>query len=1511
MSRGKRTPRTLYDPRAEHDACGVGFVASLNGPSHEVLRMGLGALGCLTHRGAVAADATTGDGAGIMAQLPHAFFADEFRALGGPATAPGTLAVGVFFLPREGSAQASATRVIETELQAEGITSFLWRPVPLDRSVLGDVASASCPEILHLLAVRPGGDGAEAFERRLYRVRRRIEHAFGQAGMAERDDHYVVSFSAHTVVYKGLVLAAQLAAFYPDLANPAFRTAAVTYHQRYSTNTTPTWRRAQPFRRLAHNGEINTLQGNVNWMRARERDLRSTYWSSLGHMVWPIIDPASSDSGMLDNAVEFLHLSGRDLCHTMMMLVPEAWEGFPDVPEDRRDFYRYHACLMEPWDGPAALVFGDGRVFGALLDRNGLRPMRYLFTEDGLVVAGSEVGVADVDPARVKRYGKLGPGQVLTVDLLAGEVRESDETKDSVCVGRPYAAWLDAQLVPLEARDGEDGPHQAPPIDGEPLERLQRAFAYTNEEIVNVIRPMAERGKENVGSMGDDTPHAVLSHMERPLFHYFKERFAEVTNPPIDHLREGIVFSLRTLLGARPNMLEAGPAHAHLLELSGPVLFDRELAEIRRRGAGDAAFRTVTLDIVFARADGPDGLLRALDRLCAEADAAVDGGAGILILSDRAVDADHVPMPVLLATAAVHHHLIRGGRRMRASLVVESGEVREIHHFATLLGYGANAVNPYLTFALLTHLTGARHIKKLSSPEAARQGYRHAVEAGLQKVMSKMGISTVESYTGAQIFEAVGVHEDVIGRCFPDTASRFGGNGFREFAELMLSWHAAAFPEVRGKPRLDGFYKFREGGEVHEFSPEVVRTLHEAIRGEVVAIDGEVPQAVADRYHTFTEAASAGGPSQLRHLLDFHSERAPVPLEEVEPASAILPRFSTGNMSLGSLSPEAHETLAIAMNRLGGRSGSGEGGEDPLRFGTEKNSAVKQVASGRFGVTPAYLASATELQIKMAQGSKPGEGGQIPGEKVTEYIARIRHTTPGVALISPPPHHDIYSIEDLAQLIYDLKQVNPLAEVSVKLVAQTGVGIIAAGVAKGHADTILISGHSGGTGSSPLNSIKNAGLPWELGLAETQQTLLAQGLRERVALRVDGGIRTGRDVVMAAMLGADQFSFGTAAMVAEGCTMMRICQSDRCPVGVATQNAQRRELFVGTPEHVMNYFLLLAHEIREILARLGYRSLDEVTGRVELLRQVATGYPSADRLDLSPLLGVPEGFEAAGRRYAGERNPLPPEERLDARVIAGAAPSLKDAVPVTMTFPIRNSDRTVGAGLAFEIARRFGDDGLPAQTVQVTFDGVAGQSFGAFLPQGASFTLVGQANDYVGKGLAGGEITLRPDPRLRTPSHEHVLLGNTVLYGATGGTLMAAGRAGERFAVRNSGATAVVEGVGDHACEYMTGGTVVILGTTGYNFGAGMTGGEAFILDLNERFAERVNPQLVHLTPMLDEDYVRLRELIQTFMERTGSVRAKVLLDDWEEACTRFVRLAPKAEVREISSADEGAVVKD
>jgi glutamate synthase (ferredoxin) len=1487
-------PRSLLLPGAEHDACGVGFVASLTGPSHTILQAALAALGRLAHRGAAAADDATGDGAGILTQVPERLLRADIARLGRRPPEPGALAVGVLFLPPDPQGRDRARAQAEEALRAEGVALLGWRPVPVRPEALGPAARAGCPAIEHLLATRPTTDAPDAFEQRLYRARRRMERAFAPD---RRPDGlpYVASLSARTIVYKGLMLAPQLAAFYPDLERPEFEAAAVIFHQRYSTNTASIWPRAQPFRRLGHNGEINTLQGNVNWMLARAGDLATGPWASLGDALHPVVDPETSDSGMLDNVVELLQLSGRDLRQVMMMLIPEAWEGAPDVPPDRRAFYRYHACLTEPWDGPAAVVFGDGRLFGAILDRNGLRPMRYTITDDGLVLAASEAGVLDVDPARVHKYGKLGPGDILCVDVAAGTVMESPAVKAEVCARRPYAAWVREGLVELPAPAAEDA---AAPVPEAALRPLMRAFAYTHEEMVTVLRPMVEHGKEAVGSMGDDTPHAVLSAKERPLFHYFKQRFAQVTNPPIDHLREEAVFSLRTRLGPRRSLLEETPAHARLVELPSPVLLEPDMAALRALASRDPSFRAEALSTLFAAAGGPDALLPAVEGLCARAAAAVDRGAGLLILSDRGVDADHAAIPALMALGAVHHHLLRTGRRLRADLIVESAEPREVHHVAALLGYGANAVHPYLALAVIARMVQERRTKHAGSAADAASRYRTALEDGLKKVMAKMGISTLDAYTGAQTFEAVGIDADVIARCFPGTASAVGGNGFREFGELVLGWHAAAFPEPAGPPALAGYFRFREGGEHHAFSPAVVAALQAAARAE-----GEPSRA----YAAFRDAVARRPPTQLRHLLELAPDRDPVPLCEVEPVESILRRFSAGSMSLGSLSPEAHETLAVAMNRLGARSGSGEGGEDAARFADERNSAIKQVASGRFGVTPAYLASAQELQIKMAQGSKPGEGGQIPGSKVTGHIARLRHTTPGVALISPPPHHDIYSIEDLAQLIYDLRQANPAAEISVKLVAERGVGIVAAGVAKGRADIILISGHAGGTGSSPLSSIKHAGLPWEIGLAEAQQTLLANGLRQQVALRVDGGLQTGRDVVLAALLGADEFSFGTSALVAGGCTMMRICHTDNCPVGVATQKEELRRRFAGRPEHVMQYFRLVAAEVREILAGLGYRRLDEVIGRTDLLRQVPTGWPAADRLDLSPLLAVPEGASAGPRHRTRSGGRPPASTDLQRRLLELAEPAIRGAGRVVADLDIANTDRSIGAGLAVAIARCHGDGGLPAGTIHFRFTGVAGQSFGAFLSRGVTFHLQGLANDYVGKGLAGGEIVLVPDGRLRGPSGGHVLLGNTVLYGATAGALFARGRAGERFAVRNSGAVAVVEGVGDHGCEYMTGGTVVVLGPTGANFAAGMTGGEAFVLDGDGRFAARLNPQVAHITPMQAPDERRLHALVQAFAQRTGSERALAMLADWQAWRTRFVRVAPREEVREISAEEEGA----
>lgn len=1492
MSYSKPGVRTLYDPRAARDACGVGFAATLKDPSHDLLRLGLSALERLAHRGAVGGDGCTGDGAGIMTQVPHRLMMRELMRLGGPATAPGTIGVGALFLPRDEAERASAMVEVEAALLAEGIDVFRWRIVPVRLEALGRSARESAPEVLQILAVAPKDEDGASFERRLYQVRRTVERIFSQGGV--RDDLHVASFSARTVVYKGLVSAIQLEPFYPDLADPDFETQTVLFHQRFSTNTAPNWARVQPFRRVAHNGEINTLQGNVHWMSARLPGL---------------LDPHTSDSGMLDNAAEYLQLfSGRDLRHVMMMLVPAAHEAIGDLDPEERAFYRYHACLTEPWDGPAALVFSDGSTVGVTLDRNGLRPMRYTIAAEGLVVAGSEAGIFHIPPEHVVRHGKLGPGEMLAVDLDAGRILEPEENRADICAGRPYAEWLAREIVPLERL--EIPLDAVPDIPADHLTRMQTAFGYTSEETAAVIRPMLQHGKPPNGAMGDDTPLAVVSSKERPLFHYFKQRFAEVTNPPLDHMRESLVFSLTSRLGGRKDILQETSGHAHLIELRAPLITTAELSAIRHAGRSRPAFRHMTLDAVFLRDEGPDGLLAGIERLCLLADAAVDEGAALIVLSDRAVGPEHVPIPSLMAVGAVHHHLIRGGRRMRASLIAESGDARDVHHVAALLGYGANAVNPYLGLSLVRELAERGRVRDGLSAADAERNYLRALEDGLRKVMARMGISTVDGYIGAQIFEAVGVGEDVIERCFTHTTSAVGGLGFRAFGELMFAWHGRAYPDLTGKPALSGFYQFRRDGELHEFSPDVVEALHAAVAGAVVSSDDDAARETNayQGYRNFAQRVADQPPSQIRHYLAPSSRRPPVPLEEVEPALEIVRRFSTGSMSLGSLSPEAHETLAIAMNRLGARSGSGEGGEDEQRFGTERNSAIKQVASARFGVTPAYLSSAKEIQIKMAQGSKPGEGGQIPGSKVTDYVAKLRHTTPGVALISPPPHHDIYSIEDLAQLIYDLKQFNQDAEISVKLVAESGVGIIAAGVAKCYADIIQISGHSGGTGSSPLDSIKNAGIPWEIGLSEAQQTLRASGLRERVVLRVDGGLRTGRDVLVAALLGADEFGFGTAAMIAEGCTMMRICHTDNCPVGVATQKASLRSKFSGTPEKVMNYFLLLAQEVREMLAALGYRSLQEVIGRTDLLLGTAES-DSPGALDLQALLGEPPDCAGTPRRHLGSPNRLPHEQRLDSEIIRLARPALEGECPsVEMRLAIRNTDRTVGALLFREIAARSGDRGLPPGTVSVTFEGVAGQSFGAFMTPGVSFNLIGQSNDYLGKGMAGGEIVVRSEPSLRAPSHEHVLCGNTLLYGATGGRLFAAGRAGERFAVRNSGATAVVEGVGDHACEYMTMGTVVILGRTGRNFGAGMTGGEAFVLDMDGQFGRRFNPEFIEPTEVLADDETRLYDLIEEFSEKTGSERARDILRDWPIWVRRFMRLAPKTEQREISATEEGSI---
>jgi glutamate synthase (ferredoxin) len=1568
MSSFPRPPRRgLYDPRFEHDACGIGFVARLSGaPSHDILTMAVTAVGNMAHRGGVGADGKSGDGAGVLTQIPRAFFARELARLGVSYPIE-DLAIGMVFLPRDEEQCTSARQLFEQQLAQHGLSLLGWRAVPIDETALGERARAMRPTIEQALVGRSGvalnvasidGDELhtrtpEEYERALYLARKAIEAAAQDQSI---EGFAIPSLSCRTIIYKGLLVAPLLPQFYPDLRDPLYETAIAVFHQRYSTNTFPTWQLAQPFRMLSHNGEINTVDGNTTWMRAREAewrrdealssdDARSLAIKQGGAALaaqvvrrGPLINMQGSDSAKLDNALELLVLGGRDIRHALTMLVPEAWERVPDMDPDWRAFYQFHAGLMEPWDGPAALAFCDGQVAGLALDRNGLRPARFLLTDDGLVICGSEVGAVAVDEARIVRKGKVGPGQMIAVDLRSGRFEENHAIRSRLAARQPYATWLEQELRMLSPASAAhisepDEPESTASRESKSalIGELQHAFGYTAEELAVILRPMLRDGQEPVGSMGDDTPPAVFADRARPLYGYFKQRFAEVTNPPIDPLREELVMSLSFALGRRGHLLEESQHHAHLLRLASPVLTDEHVKTIR--GLRDPAFASATLRALFPASAGPISMLATLDRLCDEAAAAVAEGKVILIVSDRGVNEDSAPIPALLALGAVHQHLIRLGQRTSVSLIVETGEAREVHQLACLVGMGAEAVNPYLALATVRALAVERDAIRQGSgigdqgsgtaiptpdprsptpdlADEAEQNYIHALEKGLLKIMSKMGIATVDSYCAAQVFEAIGLADAVIARCFEGVPSRLGGVGFHELATDVLGNHDAAFanrlPLVANRSSLPhpGFYKYKKDGEYHSFSPAVVHALQKAANGGDYAA-----------YRAYSELVHKRPPTELRDLLELKIENEElrndggdgdfsilnsqfsIPLDEVEPVDSIVRRFSTAAMSHGSTSAEAHETLAVAMNRLGGLSNSGEGGEDPARYADERNSPIKQVASARFGVTAAYLASASELQIKMAQGSKPGEGGQLPGHKVSEEIARIRHTTPGVQLISPPPHHDIYSIEDLAQLIYDLKQANPRAAVSVKLVAEAGVGTVAAGVAKGGADVILISGHSGGTGASPLSSIKNAGVNWELGLAEAQQTLVLNGLRGRVRLRADGGLKTGRDVVMAALLGADEFSFGTAALVAEGCVMARTCHSNNCPVGIATQRPELRAKFDGTPEQVTHFFLHLAQEVREILAALGARRLDEIVGRSDLLRQVKRGHAEADRLGLAPLL----------ERVDHQGEPIRNLQRWNGRVSVGelnlqllddAMPVFENAAqlktPLELSYTITNVDRTIGATLSGAIGARHGTAGLPEGTIAIRFTGSAGQSFGAFLAPGVRLRLEGEANDYVGKGMGGGEIVVRPAAAARYATHENTILGNTCLYGATGGALYAAGRAGERFGVRNSGAVAVVEGVGDHGCEYMTGGVALVLGATGRNFAAGMTGGLAYAFDEAGDFPLRCNAELVTLGRLETGDEVNVRALLIQHHELTGSPRAADLLERWHAARAQFWRIVPK-----------------
>jgi glutamate synthase domain-containing protein 2/glutamate synthase domain-containing protein 1/glutamate synthase domain-containing protein 3 len=1461
----------MHEHLYEKDACGVGFIANHSGSrSHAIIKMAIQAVTNLTHRGAVAADAKTGDGAGILTQIPEKLFRKELEKLGVNLDSIKDLAVGMIFLPgNDPVAQERGREIVANILQQYGFPLLGWRSVPVDVSALGEKALATLPLIQQALIGRPTHISPDKFERRLYLICKELEHRITDEKL---DGFHIASFSHRTIVYKGLLVAPQLTMFYSDLCDVDFEAALAVFHQRYSTNTSSTWSLAQPFRMLAHNGEINTLMGNRNWMRAREAEMNSPVWNEDIKKLAPIINPHGSDSMSLDNVLELLTHSDRSILHSMMCLIPEAYEQILDMPETLKACYEYLSCVSEPWDGPAAVAFTDGNIVGASLDRNGLRPARYKVTDDGLVVMGSEVGIIELDDSRVIKKGRLGPGQMIAVDTARGQLLMDTDIKTKVANQKPYANWI-KQITRLDELKPQPLGTITPVPDN--LETHQKAFGYMTEDVEHFIKPMVLQAKEAIGSMGDDTPPAVLSRHPRLLYHYFKQLFAQVTNPAIDSLRERLVMSLTTYLGKRHSLLTETEKHARVIRLTSPILTNEELEALKAQNLPE--FKPATIPVCFPAASGTQGLETALDVLCKKVLDAVNSGNTLLVLSDKNVNADFSPIPMLLAVGAVHHYLIREGKRRQVSLIVEAGDPREEHHYAVLLGYGADAINPYLAFSTIVQLAENDAFEDISTEQAIKN-YREAVEKGILKIMAKMGISTVSSYRGAQIFEAIGINSLVIDRCFVGTPSRLSGIGFEHIAAETLHFHTKAFEGIDGRQLLQeaGYFRFRRNGEFHAFNPTVFKALHKFVKS------GE-----AEDYTQYAEAVEEGDPSSLRDLLAFKSS-SPIPIEEVEPAEDIVRRFTTGSMSFGALSRETHETLAIAMNRLGAKSGSGEGGEDSGRFERQPNgdlasSALKQVASGRFGVTPQYLVSAQELEIKMAQGSKPGEGGQIPGHKVTLEIAKIRNSIPGVPLISPPPHHDIYSIEDLAQLIYDLKQVNPRAKVAVKLVSEFLIGTIASGVAKGYADVIQISGHEGGTGASPLSSIKNAGTPWELGLAETQHRLVENELRERVVLRVDGGMRSGRDIVIAAMLGAEEYGFGTTAMVATGCIMARQCHLNTCPVGVATQDPALRAKYPGTPEMVVNFMLGIANEVRAILANLGHQCLNDVIGRPELLELAdLTEYPKAATLDLTEILSSADPTGEKPRYHLQERNnrvDIP----LDDQILKDAETAIANKEPIQLSYPIRNTHRAVGAKLSGEIAFRYGDTPLPKETIRCYFTGSAGQSFGAFCISGIQLILTGEANDYVGKSMAGGELVIKPSPDARFKTHENTIIGNTVLYGATKGFLYAAGRAGERFCVRNSGATAVIEGVGDHGCEYMTGGTIVILGETGRNFGAGMTGGVGYVLDENQQFEKKINPQLIKLeriTEKVDED--TLIGLIQKHAELTGSHRSEKILADWD-----------------------------
>ncbi|GAB4192240.1 MAG: glutamate synthase large subunit [Coleofasciculaceae cyanobacterium] len=1492
MNTNKLPPKQgLYDPQLEHDACGVGFIVHMKGKkSHEIVEQALTILLNLDHRGACGCEANTGDGAGILMQVPHKFLKKVAAAQNITLPEPGQYGVGAIYSSLDPNQREKSRRIFEKIVTEEGQKILGWRDVPTDNSSLGNTAKSSEPFMQQVFIQRAPDLDDMAFERKLYVIRKRSHNAIRSPQI---DPYwYPSSLSCRTIVYKGMLMPVQVGQYYPDLHDPDMESALALVHSRFSTNTFPSWERSHPYRYIAHNGEINTLRGNINWMHARQSLFESELFGDDMKKIQPVINIDGSDSLIFDNALELLVLAGRSLPHAVMMMIPEPWTAHESMSDEKKAFYEYHSCLMEPWDGPASIAFTDGTMMGAVLDRNGLRPSRYYVTKDDLVIMASEAGVLPIEPERVAHKGRLQPGRMFLVNMEEGRIIADEELKTKIVNEHPYREWINQHMVELaQLKDAPQLPESDAGVPTLPLIQRQMAFGYTFEELRLLLTPMARDGVEAVGAMGADTPLAVLSDRPKLLYDYFKQLFAQVTNPPIDCIREEIITSAETTIGSERNLLDPVPESCHLIELKTPILNNEELAKLKHVNEGN--FKSVTLSILFNPKDGVRGLEQKMDEICTEANRAIAEGVNLIILSDRGIDKDNAPIPALLAVSGLHHHLIREGTRTRIGLILESGEPREVHHYATLIGYGCGAINPYLAFETLDDMIRQGLLVNVDYKTACKN-YVKAVTKGVIKVASKIGISTLQSYRGAQIFESIGLNQSVIDKYFTWTASRIEGADLEVLAKEAILRHSHAFPdrEVNGHT-LDagGEYQWRKDGEAHLFSPQTIHTLQKAVR-----------EGSYELYKQYAALVNEQGQKHftLRGLLEF-KQREPVPIEEVEPIEAIMKRFKTGAMSYGSISKEAHEALAIAMNRIGGKSNTGEGGEDPERYtwtneqGDSKNSAIKQVASGRFGVTSLYLSQAKEIQIKMAQGAKPGEGGQLPGRKVYPWIAKVRYSTPGVGLISPPPHHDIYSIEDLAELIHDLKNANREARISVKLVSEVGVGTIAAGVAKAHADVVLISGYDGGTGASPQTSIKHAGLPWELGLAETHQTLVLNNLRSRIAVETDGQMKTGRDVIIAALLGAEEFGFATAPLVTLGCIMMRVCHLNTCPVGVATQDPQLRQNFTGDPEHTVNFMKFIAQEARELMAQLGFRTLNEMIGRTDILEpKKAVEHWKAKNIDLSKILYQPEVGPEVGR-YCQIPQDHGLDKSLDMTMLLDLCQgAIEKGEKVKATVPIKNINRVVGTILGNEITKRHWD-GLPDDTVHLHFQGSAGQSFGAFVPKGVTLELEGDANDYLGKGLSGGKIIIYPPVGSTFVPEENIIIGNVAFYGATNGEAYINGVAGERFCVRNSGVNTVVEAVGDHGCEYMTGGKVVVLGATGRNFAAGMSGGVAYILDEAGDFATRCNQQMVGLEQLEDPEEIHdLYEMIERHANYTGSQKAAQVLASWEEMVPKFVKVMPK-----------------